>query len=189
MLKLFVLLFFINYSVIAQVHSKNQKFLEIEVGALDGLSFDKADNSGRWLNLSIAKYHSQDVFFCLSAAYCEKFYKPNVQLLLSNQLFFLNAVIGRGISFTPKKKVFLNIEVGPSLGYEFINKGTYLIGSDLEIMNRSKILAGGIFKANIELVLGVKFSVLAKTGLVWLPTSSVQNTHLYTGLGFRYTYF
>ena len=109
--------------------------------------------------------------------------------MLSNQFFFLNAVIGRGISFTPKKKVFLNIGVGSSLGYELINKVDYLIGSDLEIMSRSKILAGGIFKANIELVLGVKFSVLAKTGLVWLPISSVQNTHLYTGLGFRYTYF
>ena len=189
MLKLFILFLFVNYAVLAQIHTKNQKFVEVEAGALDGLSFGKADNSGRWLNLIIGKYGSQGVFFSLSAAYSEKFYKPNVQLLLTNQLFFLNGIVGRGISFIPKKKVFLNIEVGPSFGYELINKGDYLIDSDLEIVNRSKILVGGIFKTNLEFLLGVKFSVLAKTGLVWFPTSSVQNTHLYTGLGLRYIYF
>lgn len=188
--KLFLLFLIFNYSVLeARIHTKNQNFIEIGVGTLDGLSIDKADNSGRWLSLSISKYRSKSIYLSLRAIYNEKFYKPNVQALLTNQFFFFDATVGKGLFFTPKKKLFLNIGVRPLLGYELISIGEYLIDSGFEIKNKSKILAGSTFEANIEFLLGTNFSVLTRTGLIWLPTSSVQNTHLLTGFGLRYNYF
>ncbi len=189
MSKLFLIFLVFNYSVLeAQIHSKNQNFIEIGVGTLDGLSIDKADNSGRWLSLSISKYRSKSIYLSLRAIYNEKFYKPNVNLL-TNQFFFFDAIFGKGLFFTPEKKLFLNIGVGPLLGYELISRGGYLIDSGFEIKNKSKILAGSTFEANIEFLLGTKLSVLARTGLIWVPTSSVQKTHLLTGFGLRYNYF
>lgn len=156
--KLFLIFLIFNYTVLeAQIHTKNQNFIEIGVGTLDGLSIEKADNSGRWLSLSISKYRSKSIYLSFKAIYSEKFYRPNVQALLTNHFFFFDATVGKGLFFTPKKKLFLNIGVGPLLGYELISRGGDLIDSGFEIKNKSKILAGSTFEANIEFLLGIKF--------------------------------
>lgn len=187
--KVFIFLFIFQCTLSAQIHTKSQKFVDVEVGVLDGLSIYRKDNAGRRLGVGISKYSSKGIYYGVVATYNEKFYEPNSQILLVNQLFFLNPMIGKGFGITRKKRIFLNIGGGAFLGYEWINKGRYSLNNDLKIKNRSVMLTGCNFETKIEMFLGIKVSLLFKTGLLWLPTSSVQKIHLNNGFGLRYNYF
>jgi Conjugative transposon protein TraO len=187
--RIFLLSLIFSHSIFAQIHAKNQKYIEISTGALDGISMGKLDNAGRWISLSFSKYHTKGHYVSIVAHYNEKFYETSNQIQLINQDFWVNGLVGLCIPFTSKKRVFINIDGGPLIGYELINKGQYWIRDNLQITNSSTINIGGIVGSNIEFIIGIKYSLLLNSSLSWVPNSSIQSFHFNNGFGFRYNFF
>lgn len=176
-------------SLKAQIHSKNQRLIELSTGFMDKGSLKKEDNVGIWINLMISKYNAQKGGFRYGANFQQKYYDTPIQSLINVNQYFGEAGYGFELMKSKSRRLFLNGFGGFIIGYESINGEKKEISTLLVIQNKSKVLAGAYFSAEVEAVLNTKISLIINTRQSWIPTSDLQDLHSRVGIGLRLNYF
>ncbi|MDQ1090471.1 conjugal transfer protein TraO [Siphonobacter sp. SORGH_AS_1065] len=176
----------------AQIHNRQQRFVEIGGGFVDGLSIQKTNNQGYSFQFHLGKFGKKEGIWQFGATGQRMYYPINVDaisILSTVDNYLLEGSFLPVLFKTNDRTFYLHALLGAFVGYERVQDAGKRVG-DVTVVSKSAFVFGSIPGLQAELNLSRRIAITGKVqGYYMTEMSTVQNFHVRAGIGLRYNYF
>ena len=143
---LLTVILMVKGSVLAQVHVKGNRFVDLAAGTVDGFRFDPSlDNSGLWISLGTGQYDKKENSWRWQATFLQKNYEFSEGIPMTGTIPVRQYTVSFGHGFklfaSKRRIIYCNVQPQILAGYESINNNQANIGT-YEILNPSGFRGG-----------------------------------------------
>lgn len=188
----FAVLVMLGVTSQAQIHNRQQRFVEIGGGLVDGSSFQKTSNQGYSIQLHLGKFGKKEGIWQFGASGQRVYYAIAADansILSTADNYLLEGNFLPVLIKTNDRTFYLHAIFGAFAGYENVIDEGKKVG-DIIVKSKSAFVFGGIPGLQAEVNLSPRIAITGKIqGYYMTEMSTVQNFHVKAGIGLRYNYF
>jgi hypothetical protein len=168
-----------------QRHLDGTRHLEVTAGFVDHFRTGKQDNSGFYWNGSYS-------WFTKRITYWKVGYNGSIKYISSGpDLVNVNRHLVEGLIYLPilhnqGRDFFINVGIGPNVGYEFINNGRSTLTDGSIVLDDNSFLYGLAAGVDGEIFLSDRVVFLLSLKERWLPQSDLKKFHMNMGAGLKF---
>lgn len=168
-----------------QRHLDGTRHLEVTAGFVDHFRTGKQDNSGLYWNAAYS-------WFTKRGTYWKVGYNGSIKYISSGpDLVNVNRQLVEGLIYLPilhnqGRDFFINVGIGPNIGYEFVNNGRSTLSDGSLVLDNNSFVYGLAAGVDGEIFLSDRIVFLLSVKERWLPQSDLKRFHMNMGAGIKF---